>query len=107
VDTLALPDRLTITQVGYSPVGYGESAPIKAGQRAVFFIVATEIAWRDGRRAVLRTTNTVSESILVVGGETTALSPAQEAAKLNGIVQAIAERREIIPDPVSGATGTP
>ena len=76
-----LPDEVTITQVAYSPHDGGKTQPA-AGQRAVFFIVATAIAWEDGTRPVLRTTNTDTDSILVLGDDSLPAQPAADTARL-------------------------
>ncbi len=99
VDTLALPEHVTVTQVAYSPLERGNTGTPAVGQRAVFFIVQTDIAWRDGLRTVLRTTNTDGDSIIVVGDDRASAQPNDEAARLEQIVQDIAERREILPQP--------
>jgi hypothetical protein len=99
VDTLALPERVRLTSVGYSPLeGVGAGFP-KVGQRAVFFVIQTRIAWRDGSKQVLRTTNTDSDSIRLIGDSQGAAGTADEAARLNVIVQAIANRRSILAQP--------
>jgi hypothetical protein len=102
VDRVGLHEHVTVTQVGYSPLEHGSSGIPAAGQRAVFFVVEREIAWREGGlRAVLRTTNTDSDSVIIVGDDRYASTaqPIDEAATLNKIVQDIAERREILPQP--------
>jgi hypothetical protein len=97
VDTLGLPEQVTVTQVGYSPLEYGPASALAAEQRAVFFVIQTNVAWRDGLLSVRRTTNTDTDSILVVGDDRYPGQPNDEAARLNEIVQDIAERREIVP----------
>jgi hypothetical protein len=106
VDTLSLPDEVTITQVAYSPHDGGKTQPA-AGQRAVFFIVATAIAWEDGTRPVLRTTNTDTDSILVLGDDSLPAQPAEEAARLDEIIRDIAEHRDDLLVTAPAATGTP
>ncbi len=99
VDTLNLPEKISVTQVSYSPLEDGPDRSPAAGQRALFFVVQTSIAWREGPQRVLRTTNTDTDSILVVGDDRNPAEPNDEAARLDSIIQDVAERREIVPPP--------
>jgi hypothetical protein len=95
VDSIELADEVTVTQVGYSPLEGHYS--LAAGQRAVFFIVRREIAWRTGLLPVLRTTNTPWDSIIVVGDARYPDQTNGEAARLDKVLQDIAARRDILP----------
>ena len=106
VDNLALPDEVTVTQVAYSPHDGGKTQPV-AGQRAVFFVVPRAIAWRDGVRPVLRTTNTDTDSIIVIGDENLPAQPTEEAARLDEIIRDIAAHRDDLLLTAPAATGTP
>lgn len=99
VDTLELPEQVTITQVGYSPLEGRGVYSVAVGQRAVFFVVQTHIAWRDRLVPVLRLTGDPADSVIIVGDERYAAQPTDAAARLNEIVQDIAERREVLPQP--------
>jgi hypothetical protein len=103
VDTLGMPEQVTVTQVGYSPLEHGPAASLAAGQRAVFFVVQVDIAWRGGPRRVLRTTNTDTDSILIVGDDRYPGQLDDQAARLESILHDIAARREILPQPPAAA----
>ena len=99
VGELPVHATLTITQVGYSPLEYGEAAAVAAGRRAVFFVVETEIAWRGGPRPVWRATNTVDDSIVILAADSRTAPSLQELAQLDSIIQDISARRSIAPQP--------
>ena len=99
VDTLALPEQVTISTIGYSPAEPSQAGTPAAGPCAVFFVIKTQLAWRTGLKAVLRWTNRDTDSTLPVGEEGCGTRPADETARVQKIVDDVAARREIIAQP--------
>ena len=99
VDTLGLSEQVTITQVGYSPLDTERANALVVGQQAVVFVVETDIAWRDGLRRVLRTTNADTDSVIAIGDNSDPAQIDDEAVRLEGIIQGIAERRDTLLPP--------
>jgi hypothetical protein len=99
VDTLGIGQKVTLTQLCYSPLDQGAIYRLEAGQRAVFFAAQADIAWRGGRRSALRLTGYPPDSFIIVGDDRYPLSPTAEAARLEPILQEIAKRRETLAQP--------
>jgi hypothetical protein len=99
VDTIGLDQKVTLTELSYSPLDDYADYFLEAGQRALFYIVQVEIAWRSGLKTALRLTSYPPDSFVILGDDRYPVRPTDEAARLKKLIQEIAERRETLIQP--------
>jgi hypothetical protein len=101
VDTIGLTQTVTLTQLDYSPLDERVNSYyyLEPGHRALFYIVQSELAWRGGLRTALRLTSIPRDSFVILGDDRYPARPTEEAARLERLIQDIAERRETLVQP--------
>jgi len=100
VDTIGLGEHVTLIALGRSPLEARADHALKEGDQAVIFARQKELAWRDGRRAVIKLMGDPSDSHFIVGDDGLYHGRWNEGpVSFEQLLNRIAQRRETLVQP--------